>query len=98
MYNGGIEDDIWKYFQLLHSNSTTHMKWNGLSTTDVIMEGKGNRQGGLSSSEEWKLYNNNMIQQLEESAKEDDKISGVPTSCVAVADDVANIAEHSRRS
>ena len=92
MYNGGIEDDVWKYFQLLHQNSTTHMKWNGLSSIDVIEEGKGNRQGGLSSSDEWKLYNNKLIQQLEEFALEDDNISGIPTSCVAVADDVAPCA------
>ena len=38
MYNGGVEDDIWKYFQLLHNNSTTHVKWSGLSTVDVIRE------------------------------------------------------------
>ena len=65
---------------------------NGLCTTDVISEGKGNRQGGLASSEEWKLYNNDMIKQLELAAKEPDFVSGVPTSCVAVADDVAPCA------
>ena len=54
LYNGCVEDDIWKYFQLLHQNSTTHVKWNGLSTNQVIRERKGNRQGGLSSADEWK--------------------------------------------
>ena len=31
MYNGSIKDDVLKYIQLLHQNSTTHMhmKWNG---------------------------------------------------------------------
>ena len=89
MFNGQIEDDIWQYFKLLHQNSTTHVKWNGLSTTDVINEGKGNRQGGLASADEWKLYNNDMIKQLEDCAKEPDRVSGIPTSCVAVANDVA---------
>ena len=78
--------------QLLHMNSTTYVKWNGLCTSDVISEGKGNRQGGLASAEEWKLYNNEMITQLESCAKESDFISGVPTSSVAVADDVAPCA------
>ena len=98
MYKGEIQDDVWMYFHLLHQNSTTHMKWNGLSTVDVINEGKGNRQGGLASGDEWKLYNNKMIQQLEEAATESDRISGVSTSCVAVADDVApsNTADHPR--
>ena len=54
--------------------------------------------GGLASGDEWKLYNNKMIQQLEEAATESDRISGVSTSCVAVADDVApsNTADHPR--
>ena len=73
-------------------NSTTHVKWNGLITDGVIRERKGNRQGGLASSEEWKVYNNEMIEQLEQCAKEQDIIAGVPTSCVAIADDVAPCA------
>ena len=98
MFNGGMEDDLWKYFELLHKNRTTYIKWNGLSSVDFIDEGKGNRQGGLASGDEWKLYNNQMIKQLEEEATEDDKISGIPTTCVAVADDVAPCAtaEHPR--
>jgi hypothetical protein len=89
MFNGRIEDDLWKYFELLHRNSTTHLKWSGLSAVDAISEGKGNRQGGLASGDEWKLYNNEMISQLEDAASPSDRISGVSTSCVAVADDVA---------
>ena len=98
MFNGGMEDDLWQYFELLHKNSTTYIKWNGLSSADHIDEGKGNRQGGLASGDEWKLYNNQMIKQLEEQATENDKISGIPTSCVTVADDVAPCAtaEHPR--
>ena len=45
MYQGKIEDDIWKYFQKLHANATTYVKWQGLPTTDLISENKGNRQG-----------------------------------------------------
>ena len=89
MFIGRIEDDLWKYFELLHSNSTTHLKWNGLFAVDAICEGKGNRQGGLASGDEWKLYNNEMIQQLEDAATTLDRNSGVSTSCLAVADNVA---------
>ena len=92
MYNGAVEDDVWRYFHLLHKNSSTYVKWNGLITEDVIQEGKGNRQGGLASADEWKLYNNEMIRQLEKYAGEPDTISGIKTSCVAVADDVAPCA------
>ena len=51
MYNGDIEDDAWKYFHLLHKNSSTYVKWNGLITDEVIHEGKGNRQGGLATGQ-----------------------------------------------
>ena len=89
MYQGGIKDDIWTYFQKLHSNATTHVKWQGLLTTDCIQENKGNRQGGISSADEWKLYNNDMIRDLELACTKEDYIAGVPTTVVAVADDVA---------
>ena len=92
MFNGDIEDDIWQYFEQLHKNSTTHIKWNGLISEDFISEGKGNRQGGLASGDEWKIYNNEMVKQLEMQATDSDKISGISTSCVAVADDVAPCA------
>ena len=89
LYNGDVEDDIWKYFELLHKKNSTHIKWNGLISEDVIIEGKGDRQGGLASGDKWKIDNNDMIEQLEKVAFESDKISGITTSCVAVTDDVA---------
>lgn len=46
MYNGKLENDMWTYFQKLHSNATTFVKWQGLVTDDCISEKKGNRQGG----------------------------------------------------
>ena len=55
----------------------------------LLMLCKRNRQCGLASGDEWKLYDNEMIQQLENAATASDRISGVSTSCVAVADDVA---------
>ena len=65
-----------------------------------VCEGKGNHQGGLASGDEWKLYNNEMIQQLEDAATALDRISGFSTSCVAVADDAINFrtAQHNQKS
>ena len=42
----------------------------------------------MANGDEWKLYNNQMIKQLEEEATDNDKISGIPTTCVAVVDDI----------
>ena len=89
MFQGKIEDDIWSYFHQMHKNSTTYVKWQGLLTDNHIIESKGNRQGGKSSADEWKLYNNKMIADLELACTEEDLISGEPTTVVAVADDVA---------
>ena len=65
LFNEGIEDDQWRYFDLLHKNAATHIKWNGKVSTNVIEESIGNRQGGYSSAEEWKVYGNPMIKDLE---------------------------------
>jgi hypothetical protein len=46
LYNGGIEDDQWKYFQLLHQNASTHIKWNCNVSKSIINESVGNPQGG----------------------------------------------------
>ena len=92
LYNEGVEDDQWMYFDLLHKNATTHIKWNGNISNDVIREAIGNRQGGYSSADEWKLYGNPMIKEIEANASEEDLIAGVATNVIAVADDVAPCA------
>ena len=89
LYNEGVDDDQWSYFNLLHRNATTHLKWNGKVTNDVIRESIGNRQGGYSSADEWKLYGNPMLKDLEEHSVAEDIIAGVATNVIAVADDVA---------
>jgi hypothetical protein len=61
-------------------------------TSEVIQETIGNRQGGYSSADEWKVYGNPMIKELEENAVEEDFINGAVTNVIAVADDVAPCA------
>ena len=43
LFNEGVEDDQWMYFDILHGNATIHIKWNGRISTEVI-------QGGYSSA------------------------------------------------
>ena len=92
LFNEGIEDDQWRYFDLLHKNAATHIKWNGKVSTNVIEESIGNRQGGYSSAEEWKIYGNPMIKDLEMHGDEMDTIAGCMTNVIAIADDVAPCA------
>ena len=77
---------------VLHRNATTHIKWNGRISTEIIDESIGNRQGGYSSADEWKVYGNPMIKEIEENAVKEDFIAGAVTNVIAVADDVAPCA------
>ena len=88
----GVQDDQWRYFDLLHKNASTHIKWNGKISKSVINENIGNRQGGYSSADEWKVYGNPMIQEIEKNGVDDDIIAGTVTNVIAVADDVAPCA------
>ena len=49
----------------------------------------------MSSAEEWKVYNNAMIADIEEACTENDMIENLPTNCVTVADDVAPSSSYS---
>ena len=92
LYNEGVEDDQWSYFDLLHKNASSHIKWNGKVSVDVINKAIGNRQGGYSSADEWKVYGNPMLKDLEDHSVNEDIIAGTVTNVIAVADDVAPCA------
>ena len=89
LYNGGVDDDQWRYFQLLHQNASSYIKWSGKVSKKVINEDIGNRQGGYSSADEWKLYGNPMIEDLELHGRTEDLMAGAMTNVIAIADDVA---------
>ena len=65
MYHAGVHDDQFSYFEQMHANAETQLKWNGLLTEKSIPESIGTRQGGKSAAEEFKLYNNEMVRELE---------------------------------
>ena len=89
LYHAGVHDDQFSYFQQMHANAVTQIKWNGLLSSNSIPEAIGTRQGGKSAAEEYKLYNNEMVKELELACPDTDFIAGHPTSVVALADDLA---------
>ena len=89
LYHAGVHDDQFNYFQQMHSKAETHMKWNGLMTERTIRELMGTRQGGKSSAEEYKNYNNEMVRDLEQACTNTDMVAGHSTSVVALADDLS---------
>ena len=60
-------------------------------TEKTIEESIGTRQGGKSAAEEFKLYNNEMVRDLELACPKTDIMAGHTTSVVALADDCAPI-------
>ena len=44
LYNEGVEDDLWNYFDFFHKNASSHIKWNGKISVNVIREAIGNRK------------------------------------------------------
>ena len=89
LYHAGVQDNLFDYFQQMHSRAETFVKWNGLMTDKTIKESIGTRQGGKSAAEEFKLYNNEMVRDLELACTKSDMMAGHPTSVVALADDCA---------
>ena len=61
MYHAGVHDDQYRYFEQMHANAETQLKWNGLLTEKSIPESIGKRQSGKSAAEGFKLYNNVML-------------------------------------
>ena len=89
LYHAGVHDDQFNYFQQMHSNAETQIKWNSLIAEKAIPESIGTSQGGKSAAEEFKLYNNEMVKELELACPDTDFMAGHPTSVVALADDCA---------
>ena len=85
-------NDKWKYFQLLHQNLSTHIKWNGNVSKSIIHEAVGNREGGYSSADEWKIYGNPMIKEIELHSQSEDYRANVGANVIAIADDVVSCA------
>jgi hypothetical protein len=95
LYHAGVQYNLFDYFQHLHSRAETFVKWNGLMTNKTIKESIGTHQGGKSTAEEFKLYNNEMVRDLELACTNSDMMAGHPTSVVALADDCAPTATDS---
>ena len=77
-------DDQFSYFHQMHANAATQIKWNRLVSSNSIPESIGTRQGGKSTAEGYKLYNNEMVKELELACPDSDYMAGHPTSVVVM--------------
>ncbi len=91
IYDQGITGQLWCTYNSLYDNITSTVKWNG-SLSNVLVEGQGIRQGGLTSTELFKARANPLLHKLG-SHPCTFKIGSIPTGSIMVADDLALISE-----
>jgi hypothetical protein len=63
MYHAEIQDKTWTIIKSLHHNAESYIKWAG-STSDCFNVGMGVRQGGILSTDHYKLYINPLLDRL----------------------------------
>jgi hypothetical protein len=65
MYHAGIQDKTWTIIKSLHHNAESCIKWAG-NTSDCFKVGMGDRQGGILSTDLYKLYINPLLDRLQD--------------------------------
>ena len=88
IYHIGIEGSLWNMISSLHSNARTVIKWEG-QLSDVFDIGQGVRQGGIMSTDLYKVYENPLLDRLDD-IFQGATIGEVKCAAPACADDVAN--------
>ena len=88
IYHIGIEGSLWNMISSLHSNARTVIKWEG-QLSDVFDIGQGVPQGGIMSTDLYKVYENPLLDRLDD-IFQGATIGEVKCAAPACADDVAN--------
>ena len=91
LFHAGVKGVSWSLIHSLHAEAESVVKWNG-AYSDVFKVDQGVRQGGILSTDLYKLYDNGLFDRLQ--------LTGVgchigEISCVVpgCADDAAVLAE-----
>lgn len=87
LYHAGIDDKQWNIIKCMHTNASSAIKWDGQVSSNFDV-GQGVRQGGILSTDLYKLYVNPLLNRLEQS-RLGCKIGNVLCNATACADDVA---------
>ena len=61
LYHSGIQDTHWSLINSLHTNATTSVKWRG----DPYLVEQGIRQGGIISTDLYKIYVNPLLSRIQ---------------------------------
>jgi hypothetical protein len=89
----GIEDGHWGLIKDLHENAKSVVKWEGkLSQLGPFKVNQGVRQGGILSTNLYKLYINQLLNMYETTGI-GYRIGNISVNSTACADDIALISE-----
>ena len=64
LYDIGVKGKLWLTFQSMYQNATSSVKWKGILSSEFAVK-QGVRQGGVTSAPGYKIYTNNLLNQLQ---------------------------------
>ena len=92
LYEADIHPKLWKVIDNMYTGMSSKVKWsNGISDTFTIQQGV--RQGGILSPLLYKIYNNNLLQELHNS-RLGFSIGNTYIGCPTCADDIALLSSN----
>ena len=91
LFHMGIEGQVWNLIDSLHTNAETMVKW-GVQFSDKFEIKQGVRQGGILSTDMYKVYDNKLLDRLE-SAMLGIRIGGMNCNGPTCADDTTVVTE-----
>lgn len=92
VFLAGINDKHWSLIKNLHEDAESSVKWGGY-VSEPFKVNQGVKQGGILSTDLYKLYINPLLDRLESSGI-GYKIGNISTNNTACADDIALISEN----
>ena len=87
IYHIGVKGALWNLITSLHTNARTVIKWDGQQSEEFDIE-QGVRQGGILSTDLYKVYGNNLLNRLD-GIYQGATIGEIGCAAPACADDVA---------
>ncbi|XP_033738221.1 uncharacterized protein LOC117325588 [Pecten maximus] len=91
LFNSGVNGALWLLLRDLHQEATSCIKWDGV-TSDPFSVLQGVRQGGVLSTELYKIFINDLLERLNNSGL-GTTVGHLRIPAPTYADDVALIAE-----
>ena len=91
LFNIGIDGQCWNMTHQMHQNATSCVKWKGVLSSMFDIE-QGARQGGILSTDLYKVYNNPLIRSICD-AGISRRLGGVSCGAPTVADDITVMSD-----